>query len=130
MFKASGYGRVIFGHRTIRAHRYFYELHKGPIADGLYVCHKCDNRLCVNPDHLFVGTHRDNMADLSKKGRRLGSFTGHVGQKMAHTKLTDEQARAILRDDRVHDVIAAEYGISRPSVTMLKNGKTWRWLTS
>jgi hypothetical protein len=68
------YGRLSVGsrgftRRTVRAHRYSYETYKGPIPEGLNVCHHCDISLCVNPDHLFVGTQSDNMVDAFAKGR-------------------------------------------------------------
>ena len=65
-----GYGLVTQDEKTRLAHRASYELHKGPIADGLFVCHKCDVPSCINPDHLFVGSQTDNMADARRKGRK------------------------------------------------------------
>lgn len=70
-----GYGRLTVGskldatHRTVRAHRYIYQLEKGPIPPGLVVMHKCDTRCCVNPDHLALGTHDDNQKDKARKDR-------------------------------------------------------------
>jgi hypothetical protein len=65
----NGYGAVWADKRDRRAHRVAWELVNGPIPDGLYVCHHCDNKRCVRPDHLFIGTATDNMQDALRKGR-------------------------------------------------------------
>ena len=66
---SDGYGRVRRKAKTYSAHRFSYELFKGEIPEGLCVLHQCDNPLCVNPTHLFLGTKRDNTADMLRKGR-------------------------------------------------------------
>ena len=65
-----GYGQLSFRGRPAGAHRVAWIIKRGPIANGLYVCHRCDERRCCNPDHMFLGTHTENMADMKAKNRR------------------------------------------------------------
>lgn len=78
--RTNGYGAMSIKSKLQYAHRISWELHNGPIPEGLFVLHKCDNPPCVNPDHLFIGTQKDNLQDAFKKGR-LYIFTKEDGKK-------------------------------------------------
>ena len=115
-----GYGLLQVKGKSLKAHRLQWERFNGPIPEGMRVCHHCDVRCCVNPDHLFLCTHRENMEDAARKGRIPR------GEKAVHSKLTADQARAILKDERSSRVIGLDYGISKTSVCDIKIGKNWK----
>lgn len=87
--KAAGYGVIRRSRRSIKAHRYTWELTNGPIPDGLFACHTCDVRACVNPAHLFLGTNGDNQRDSVAKGRHIGQNKTHCirGHELAGENL-------------------------------------------
>jgi hypothetical protein len=105
-----------------RAHRVSWKLHKGPIKPGDHVLHSCDNPLCVNPKHLFLGDQPMNMRDKVAKSRQ------NRGETHGRRKLTEAQARAIKNDPRRQREIADDYGISVPTVSDIKRGYSWSHL--
>jgi len=111
---------------SYKAHRAAYELARGPIPDGLHVLHKCDNPACCNPDHLFLGTHQDNMMDMKEKGRAKG----HQGEANFKAKLTEDQVRDIkFGPDQGYGSnrrLAKKHGISATMVSYIKHGKFWK----
>ncbi len=120
-----GYGVISSHSRQTFAHRASYEAFRGPIPVGMHVCHKCDNRACVNPEHLFIGTPVENMRDRDRKGR-----TARVrGADSASAKLTDLQVLAIYYDPRRQYDIADDYGINQGTVSNIKTGKRWAHVT-
>ena len=110
------------------AHRFSWQLHHGVIGDPkIFVCHKCDNRLCCNPSHLFLGSAADNSADMVSKnrGRNVPSF----GEKNSSAKITAKDARAIFSDERTQSQIADDFGITQACVSLIKRRRTWREAT-
>lgn len=110
-----------------KAHRVAYELTHGEIPYGLCVLHRCDNPRCCNPDHLFLGTRKDNNEDMARKGRARSA--GLRGERSSRAKLTDEAVRAIRRDPRSVAKIAAELGMTGPTIWAARIGKTWKHIT-
>lgn len=117
----NGYGVFQMDGSPKRAHRVSYEMHHGPIPDGMKVCHECDTPACVNPRHLFLGTDADNMADRDRKGRHV-AFRGE-GHPMA--KLSEQQVADIRIASGKQVDIAAAYGISFQQVSKIKLGQCW-----
>lgn len=122
-----GYGifRAVPGESMQKAHRVSWEIAHGPIPEGMQVCHRCDNPPCVRPDHLFLGTHLDNMRDRNAKGRqsRDGSTPG---ENSTSAKLTDEQVKDIrdryLAGGVLQQDLAAEYNISQTQISRIVRG--------
>jgi len=126
----NGYGRIQGFSRPVLAHRFSYELHLGTIPDGLCVCHKCDNRKCVNPDHLFLGTHKENLQDMVDKGRARPHGPMPKTRNMAHwnAKLTPEQINEIRsRRNEPRKKLAVEFGISARYASSIICGKKRRY---
>jgi hypothetical protein len=92
------------------------------LARSEHVCHRCDNPPCLNPDHLFLGSHADNMRDAQSKGRLYRA----IGGRHPQAKLTEDQARAILADTRPLRDIASAYGITISAVSDIRCRRTWR----
>lgn len=121
-----GYGRAKGGAASRRA----WELTNGPIPDGLDVLHKCDVRACVRPDHLFLGTHQDNMTDMVCKGRTRGNrFTVGNAARRGHGKRLDyskaEQIRALYRNGLSQQAIADQFGVSQVMVSRVVLNRNW-----
>lgn len=114
--RPDGYGSytgiVYQGRRIQKSPNISYLMAFGELPKGLYVCHRCDNKLCVNPNHLFLGTARDNVLDMVQKGRRAGGKR-HL--------LTPNQQETIRKDGRDNAQIAREYRVSISTIWKVKN---------
>ena len=119
------YGHMKVGSRYERAHRLMYGLAFGPIPDGLFVLHRCDNPPCVNPLHLFLGTNRLNMADASAKGR-IRRGTKHHNVRLTESEVW--QIRKLLAEGVPHAAIADRFSVHRGTVTSINMGENWGWL--
>jgi len=123
----NGYGRVKINGKKLSAHRWSYELHYGGIPVGMCVLHKCDNRLCVRPSHLFLGTQQDNTDDMRRKGRRT-----QQGETHGRAKVTEAQVlemRKIFKAGGVtQTALAKRYGLHPVYLHQILIGKRWAHL--
>ena len=125
---AHGYGQVRRNKLGILAHRYSWMLRHGPIPDGLNVLHKCDVRACVNPEHLFLGTQKQNVDDMLRKGRE-----SHVakapGVRNGNVKLTEADVarmRALYRCGYTYERLAVEFGVSFAQAGRIVKREAWK----
>jgi hypothetical protein len=116
----TGYGQIEIEGVIRLAHRLAWTVGRGPVPDGKLVLHKCDVRLCVDLEHLFLGTHRENFEDAVFKGRHSGGFPGWAVKKRRIRKLTDDQVRAIRLATGPQREIAERFGIARSYVSEIR----------
>jgi len=130
----NGYGQIGSGDRSKHeySHRVSYVLAYGEIPKGMHVLHKCDNPSCVRPDHLFLGTHVDNMQDMTKKGRGKQIAAGRKGETNGNHRLTTDQVVEIkkgLAKGESQREMARKFGVSKTLIYYIKLGKTWAHIT-
>lgn len=118
------YGRFNLRGHYLKAHRFSWEYHNGQIPNEMHVLHRCDNGLCVRPDHLFLGTHQDNMRDRTAKGRTRPVY----GSKNHLSKLTEHQVQQIRKRyaDGARQVdLAAEFNVYQTTISKIVTRKAW-----
>lgn len=127
--------RVDNSRTTVYVHRISFEIHKGIIPKGMLVCHICDNRKCVNPDHLFLGTPKDNSQDMVKKGRCvmkkgqippqfISNIMNKINAKLTINEVIEIKKRLSLNEYYID--LAKEYGVSRGCISDIKRNATWK----
>ena len=129
--QSNGYARITYKRKTMGAHRLSYMAFIGYIPDGNDVCHKCDNRACVNPAHLFTGTRLDNMKDCASKGRQAKGdmLPDKRGEKTHLAKLTEKEVLEIrqLKEDGIKmKNIAIRFNITKDNIRRIIRRDTWR----
>jgi hypothetical protein len=128
-FKKNGYGQFWLNRKPVYSHRVAYEMWVGPIPDGLLIRHKCDNRLCCNPEHLEPGTIADNMRDKVERGRQYHPLYSHKGQTNPFAKLTEDDVREIrvlLGFGMKGAELATRFSVSEGCVSNIKSRRNWK----
>lgn len=133
--KRRGYGAVrVDRNRVVGVHRLLWIDAHGPIPEGLFVCHHCDNRMCANVDHLFLGTNEENTADKVQKGRQARGASiwknrkSARGTKHGRAKLSEADVLAIRDESTPYDECAAKYGVSPSLIRQIRKGEVWTHL--
>ena len=126
-----GYGSFSIGrHRKQPAHRFSWALHYGPIPDGLWVLHQCDNPPCVRPDHLFLGTVKDNARDMAQKGRGTHyARSWPKGEANPRARLTEDVVRIIRAralTGETQSSLGREFGVKWNTIWLIVHERTWR----
>jgi hypothetical protein len=117
---STGYGTFWKDRTAQKAHRLSYQIHRGDIPAGMQVCHKCDNPLCVNPDHLFVGTLQDNMKDRNAKRRNA------KGERIWKAKLNEQDIVDIRASDESGVSLGRKYGVGSGVISRIKLKRAWK----
>ncbi|RUR38499.1 HNH endonuclease [Vreelandella populi] len=124
--RSTGYGAMKVGGLKESAHRISYTVFKGPIPEGLWVLHKCDNPQCVNPNHLFAGTPLANSQDMHAKGRQR--YVGQKGKDNPRSVLTENQVKEVIKliaKGMTNRAIANRFGVSHGAISLIRLGKCW-----
>lgn len=119
-FRADGYGGFWLNGKSHPAHRISWEFTNGAIPGGKKILHTCDNPPCVNPSHLFVGTHADNVADRVSKGRSA------VGERNGRSKLNEDEVKKIKTSSLKNRELAKIYSVDPRTIYGIKNSLTWK----
>ncbi len=118
--RVRNYPSISWKHKNITAYRLAWQLYRGPIPAGMFVCHRCDFPPCVNVDHLFLGTNAENMADRDNKGRQA------KGEHNGNAALTEEAVLEIFSYPASTRVTAKIFGISNQTVFRIRRKRTWK----
>jgi hypothetical protein len=120
--KFNGYGRTVINKKSWPAHAYSYSVFVGDIPQNKQINHKCHNRSCVNPEHLYAGTQQENVRDMDAAGRRNQAR----GSRGGNSKITEDIAKKVFNHDGIAIIIAEKYGISISLVYAIKKKQIWR----
>jgi hypothetical protein len=119
-----GYGRIHIKRVYFLAHRLMYHLYVGEIPNSFLVCHSCDNTGCTNPEHLFIGTEKDNTADAKSKDRLWQPK--YQGEMVGNSKLNDESVRIIRKAEEDQPSLALRFNVSQSLISLVQLGRIWR----